>query len=66
MLVTKTYELKTTGGVKATIAITAPGITGAEQDLVILDEDNKPLAVVQMQPGTDRREIRTEIANRER
>lgn len=43
--------------VKARITIDAPDFAGAEQDIVILDADGKPVAVVQMQPGIDRREV---------
>ncbi len=55
---TRTFELKSEDGVKARVTITAPDITGAEQDLVILDEQDKPVAVIEMQPGIDRAEVR--------
>ena len=39
------------------ITVSAPNVTGAEQDIVILDSDGKAIAVIQMQPGYDREEI---------
>lgn len=40
----------------ATIIIEG-AVTGAEQNLVILDSHDKPVAVVELQPGYDRREV---------
>jgi hypothetical protein len=54
----KLFELLTGDGtVKAKLTIDAPNVTGAEQDLVVLDESGRALAVVEMQPGIDRKEI---------
>jgi hypothetical protein len=58
MNVTRTFELKSKEGVKARITIAAANITGAEQNLVILDGADRPVAVLEMQPGIDRHEIR--------
>jgi hypothetical protein len=58
MYVTRTFELKSKEGVKARITISAANITGAEQNLVILDGDDRPVAVLEMQPGIDRYELR--------
>lgn len=41
----------------ASLTINAPNVTGAEQDIMILDTDGKAIAVIQMQPGYDRFEI---------
>ena len=53
----RTYELHTKDDTKATITIEAPSIVGAEQNLVILDESSKPVAIIELQPGIDNREI---------
>jgi hypothetical protein len=42
---------------RASITINAPIVTGAEQDIVILDADGRAMAVIEMQPGYDREEI---------
>jgi hypothetical protein len=39
------------------VTVTAATITGAEQNIVLLDEDGKAVAVVELQPGVDRRQI---------
>lgn len=44
----------------ASIVINAPSVTGAEQDIVILDADGKAIAVIQMQPGYDRQEVESQ------
>jgi hypothetical protein len=52
-----TYELHDSSATKSTITIDAPNITGAEQNLVLLDEELKPIAVLELQPGIDRRQL---------
>jgi hypothetical protein len=42
---------------RASITINAPIVTGAEQNIVILDDDGRAIAIVEMQPGYDREEI---------
>ena len=37
----------------ASVEINAAEITGAEQDIVILDTNGKAIAVIQVQPGYD-------------
>jgi len=39
----------------AVLNLSAPTITGAEQNIVLLDENLDPIAVIQLQPGYDRR-----------
>lgn len=41
----------------ATITVDAPNLAGAEQDFVILDDAGRSIAVVELQPGIDRKEI---------
>lgn len=47
--------------VLASLCVTAPTITGAEQNLVLLGEDGKAILVVELQPGFDRREVGTAL-----
>jgi VCBS repeat-containing protein len=54
---TVSYQLESKDGVKAVVTITASNITGAEQNVVILDEQSKPVAVIEMQPGIDHKEL---------
>jgi hypothetical protein len=51
------YRLADRGTASATIRIDAPNFTGAEQDIIALDEREIPIAVIQLQPGFDRREV---------
>jgi hypothetical protein len=44
-------------GAKATVTIAAAMVAGAEQNLVILDDDCNPIATLILQPGFDRREL---------
>lgn len=39
------------------LCVTATKVTGAEQNIVLLGDDLKPFAVVELEPGFDRREI---------
>lgn len=41
----------------AVVSVSATDITGAEQNIVLLGDDLKAVAVVELQPGFDRREI---------
>ncbi len=41
----------------ASISVTADTITGAEENLVLLGEDGRAIAVIELQPGFDRREV---------
>lgn len=54
-----TYELINKIGI-VSIVVEAPMITGAEQDLILLDKDGKLLGSIVMGPGTDRKEIARE------
>jgi len=48
--------------VVADFTISAPSLTGAEQNIVILGADSKAVAVIQLQPGFDRREVELNAA----
>jgi hypothetical protein len=54
---TRMFVIHNKSGTKATVTITAPMVAGAEQNLVILDDDGKAIAIVELQPGFDRREL---------
>jgi hypothetical protein len=41
---------------RAVITITCDMIAGAEQNLVLLDDDGHPIATLTLQPGFDRRQ----------
>lgn len=37
--------------------VSSPGVTGAENDIILLDSEGKAIAVIELQPGYDRREV---------
>lgn len=43
----------------ATVTIDAPNLAGAEQNLVVLDDSGRALAVLELQPGIDRKEVQS-------
>jgi hypothetical protein len=58
----KTFSLSRKKGAElahevAVLSVTAQIITGAEQDIVLLDEDGTAVAIVKLQPGVDRRQL---------
>jgi hypothetical protein len=54
---TRIFVLHDKSGAKATVTIVASMVAGAEQNLVILDDDCNPIATLILQPGFDRREL---------
>jgi hypothetical protein len=59
MTMTAKFSLRQKDGTVevATIEVTATGIAGAEQDVVLLDATGSAIAIVQLQPGIDRKQI---------
>lgn len=55
---TKTFMLTARGKTIGSITASADKIVGAEQNIVLLDAEGKPIAIVELQPGVDRRQTR--------